>query len=96
MIFALLAIAVLCGGGGVRYGLTNLIVQLSALVILAVHGPSFVAFWKAAPFPLRTLVAASLLLPLLQVVPLPPEFWTSIPGRKAILESYKLIGAEES
>ena len=35
--------------GGVHYGLANLVVQLTALGVLAVHRDSFVAFWRSAP-----------------------------------------------
>jgi O-antigen ligase len=80
------------GGGGQRYGLYNLAVQLTAFGALALHPAAFVAFWTTAPFALRALVAISLLLPLLQAIPLPPEIWTALPGRSLVAQSLEAAG----
>ncbi|WP_242130249.1 O-antigen ligase family protein [Sphingobium sp. Sx8-8] len=89
--FALLAIATVFGGGGVRYGIMNAVVQLSALVILAFKPSQAVNFFRHAPTPLRILVALTLLLPLLQLVPLPPLLWNALPGRAVEAQSLALI-----
>lgn len=85
--------AIALGGGGVRYGLANLVVQLTALAILACFRDSFFDFWSRAPIVLRILVAASLALPLLQLVPLPESFWTALPGRTLAAQARESIGA---
>ncbi|MEO0462963.1 MAG: O-antigen ligase family protein [Pseudomonadota bacterium] len=87
-----LVTAIAFGGGGVRYGLANLVVQLAALTICTIYGGSFFAFWKRAPFSLKALVAASLALPALQAIPLPPDLWSSLPGRSFAVEARGIVG----
>lgn len=91
---AILTIAVVSGGGGVRYGIANLIVQMSALVALGFQRLAFFEFWRSAPLALKALVIASLLLPLAHAIPLPPQIWTGLPGREAVVTSFGLIGAQ--
>ena len=81
-------------GGGARQGLwSDVVVQLAALPLLA---------W--ALFRLRTLqlsgnarravilLCAIIALPLIQLVPLPPKIWASLPGRPEITAAYKAAG----
>ncbi len=89
---ALLTLAVISGGGGVRYGLANLTVQLAALIILGVHRRAFAEFWSTAPFSLRALIGACLLLPIAQLIPLPPGVLAVLPGRQLVLEAHSLAG----
>lgn len=84
-LLVLLAIAVAFGGGGVRYGLANFIVQFSALIIAAFYRDAFFAFWKSAPISLKTLVMLSIALPAIHAVPLPPSIWAALPGREIAL-----------
>lgn len=93
-LIAVLTIALLLGGGGQRYALTNLCVQLAALVLLALHPSSVAGFWKTAPLALRALVALSLLLPLAQVILLPEAMWAALPGRSLVGQS--LEAADQS
>ena len=90
----LIMLAVLLGGGGVAYALNNLLVQLAALTILAFNRESFFRFWVEAPFVLRTLVGASHLLPLIQLVPLPFDTTTALPGRMHLQETMQALGKE--
>ncbi|MCK0098779.1 O-antigen ligase family protein [Qipengyuania sp. S6317L1] len=89
---AILIVAAMFGGGGSRYGLANLAVQLTAIAALALHGRAFVAFWIGAAVPLRILVALSLLLPALFIVPLPQSVWSALPGRELVAQSFELAG----
>ncbi len=89
---ALLTIAVIIGGGGVRYGLANLAVQLAALFVLGFHRGAFVKFWSTTPFGLRALVGACLLLPAIQLIPLPNGILAILPGRHLVLEAHSLAG----
>ena len=91
MISALIIIAFAFGGGGVRYGLANLLVQLSALAILAFHRDAFLTFWKSSPLTLRILTVASLLLPALYLIPLPESMWSSFPGRNLVAQALSII-----
>ncbi|KLI64617.1 O-antigen ligase family protein [Aurantiacibacter marinus] len=85
-------LALFLGGGGLAYGLHNLVIQLCALLILAVHRETALRFIRDAPLALRVLVGASLALPLLQLVPLPPEIWQSLPAREPIVAGLELVG----
>jgi len=89
---ALFLVAFLLGGGGQRYGLANLAVQLAALGAISLQISSANAFLKSAPSSLKLLVAASLILPLVQIVPLPYSVWRSLPARDFIAPSLELIG----
>lgn len=89
---ALLLVAFALGGGGSSFALANLTVQLAAIGVLALRGNAFAAFWRESPLALRVLIAASLLLPLLQIIPLPAVFWTGLPGRDLVVRSLELIG----
>lgn len=89
--FPLLAVAVVFGGGGVRYGLMNSVVQISALAILALEPSRLVDFFRRRPTALRILTALTLLLPLLQLLPFPPLLWNVLPGRELVGQSLALI-----
>lgn len=91
---AFVVLAALFGGGGVAYGLSNLIIQLAALALLALHYPAVRHFVAKAPRTLIALLLATLLLPLLQLAPLPPSIWTAMPGREMVLEALVAAGGE--
>lgn len=88
----LLLVAFTLGGGGSSFALANLTVQLTAIAVLASRRDAFVAFWRESPLALRALIAVSLVLPLLQIIPLPTAFWTSLPGRDLVVRSLELAG----
>lgn len=88
----LLVVAMLFGGGGVGYGLSNAVVQLCALLILGLNYEGVRGFARHAPWPVLGLVGITLLLPLIQLIPLPPILWTSLPGRDLVVQSYALVG----
>ena len=90
----LLVIAIAIGGGGVRYGIANLVAQLTALALLAAFRESFFQFWKASPIGLRFLVCATLAVPTVQLIPLPEAIWTSLPGRELAFEARAAIGSK--
>lgn len=94
-LIALLAIAVIFGGGGIRHGLTNLIVQLAALAILLFQPGLFRRFLSETPIWLKLLVLLTILLPLVQLIPLPADIWRALPGREMAAETRDLIGAGE-
>jgi exopolysaccharide production protein ExoQ len=89
---ALIIIACLFGGGGVAYGLANLVVQLAALFLLALNGNAVWQLLRRSPSLLAVPIVASLALPLLQLVPLPPSMWTTLPGREQLVESLAAVG----
>lgn len=88
----LLVVAIAFGGGGTRYAMANLVVQLAALVVLAIRREAVFEFWRSAPGGLRILVGLSLLLPAAQLLPLPPSVWMTLPGRDLVAQSFELVG----
>lgn len=88
----LLAVAFMVGGGGVGAGLANLLVQLAALACLAANGPRVWQFISSGPRPLVILLALTIGLPLVQLVPLPPALWQTLPGRELVREAHAVAG----
>lgn len=92
---ALLSLALVLGGGGSRYGLLNLLPQLFALGLMVFFVSEAASRWKARPVALKLLVLATLALPLLQLVPLPPAAWQALPGGELSYAARELAGVEE-
>lgn len=90
---ALLIVAIGFGGGGSKYGGANLIVQLVALIGLSFHRKAFISFWASGPLALKVLIVCTALLPVLQIIPLPPAIWNGFPGRELMVQSLDLVGA---
>ncbi|KPF93962.1 hypothetical protein IP81_00300 [Novosphingobium sp. AAP83] len=88
----MLILAGLFGGGGAGYGLSNLVVQLAALAILAMSYEAVRSFFASAPRAMIALVLAALALPLIQLVPLPAAIWSGLPGRQLVAEAYGFAG----
>lgn len=90
----LIFLAVFLGGGGVAYGLRNLVIQLVALAIMAINAPLVMRFLREAPRLLLLLVGLTLLFPVIQLLPLPPGVWQGLPGRELVSESYAIAGLD--
>lgn len=84
---AVFAVAIALGGSGVGAGMANLVVQLGAILVMALHPRAFTHFFLRRPDWLTALVALSLLLVLVQLVPLPPSLWSAFPGRDLVSAS---------
>jgi O-antigen ligase len=87
----LLLVAFAFGGGGARYGLANLAVQLAALGALAVRPDSVWRFWRESPLMLRIGILAAFAIPLAQIIPLPESIWSAMPGRELVSRSLALV-----
>jgi O-antigen ligase len=94
-------VASLLLGGGTRGGfLSDAILELLAIPALLLVVPSLIdALRRSTHVPRSTswalmLCFAIALLPLLQLVPLPPWIWTKLPGREAILAIFNLVGGQ--
>lgn len=91
-----LFVALLFGGGGSPAPFAELIVQIAALVALGLW------FW---PQPTRTrepldrtlwlCAGALVLIPIIQLVPVPPVVWTNLPGRENVVAAITFIGRED-
>jgi O-antigen ligase len=92
MISMILLVAFAFGGGGSRYGLANLAVQLAALGALAARWDIVKQFWRESPMLLRIAILASFALPVLQIIPLPESVWSALPGRELVSRSLALVG----
>lgn len=83
-------------GGGARGGfLSDALLQFLSLPIL------IAALWRILDTPLSrekrqalAFCAAILAVPAVQLVPLPPAVWTSLPGRETIAAAFELIGRD--
>ena len=85
-------LAMLFGAGGIQEW-SDAVVQLAALPLLAW------ALFKLTPSQLGrggqwaiVLLCAILALPLLQLIPLPPSLWSSLPGRREFASAYEAVG----
>jgi O-Antigen ligase len=80
-------------GGGTTQGLwSDALLQLASLPLLAFALRAF--FLEAPPgsgWP-TALLAACVMLPILQLIPLPPEWWVKLPGREPIGAAYDAVG----
>src|SRR5690606_2666127 len=83
-------------GGGTHSGfLSDAILQLIATPLL------LLALWQLTRSPAATRLrgalafcAAVVLVPVLQLMPLPPALWTRLPGHEVIAEAFTLSGQE--
>ncbi|AQR76044.1 hypothetical protein BXU08_19480 [Sphingomonas sp. LM7] len=90
---AYLMACLLLGGASAAGYMANLTLQLAAILVLYIA-----LFWRRrgpiSPPSRQLLVLAALFvgLFLIQIVPLPPALWTSLPGREPILRGFELLG----
>lgn len=94
---ALVALAMLLGGGGTSNPQNEMILQvLTALLVIPLVasrglqvglGPTHRAAWL--------LAGLVLLLPTLQLIPLPPSVWHALPGRMIEVQSLAVVQADQ-
>lgn len=90
---AFLLLCLVFGGASAAGFWQNMGLQLAAIVLI---------FWslivrRGTPMApagrqLLVLTALMLLVPLIQLVPLPPSIWTALPGRAQVADGFRLIG----
>ncbi|MFC3175179.1 O-antigen ligase family protein [Novosphingobium bradum] len=91
-----LASAMFLGGGGTPSPLTELALQL---LFAAIFGLWLVVAGKVPGVALRPVLGLCgllLVLPLVQLVPLPPVLWHALPGRSLERAALDLVGAAET
>lgn len=98
VVLALAAVlaSLLLGGGGSPAPLPDLILQCLLALLAAgwiILSPDAV---QRTPRAAWVISAAILALPLMQLVPLPPVIWQSLPGREAQQSALELVNAEDS
>jgi O-antigen ligase len=86
---ALLTIAYVFGGSAAEQPGPELLIEFTAIVVLAIT----VGTWRGLAPPLSALliIFAMLALPLLQLVPLPFDIWTSLPGREVAADVVAIV-----
>ena len=95
---ALLALAIFLGGGGTGNPETEIVLQvLSACLIIPMVASSK---WQRGLGPVPGvawfIAGLVLLMPIAQLVPLPPSLWRALPGRAVEIQSLALIQADQS
>jgi O-antigen ligase len=90
----LLLVAILIGGGGAEAPVLNGILEAGGAILLCITAARHFAgrpLPPAAVWPMTFLVGMLLLI-FAQLVPLPPSWWTGLPGREAASSVYALVG----
>ncbi len=90
---ALLAVALLLGGGGSGFPATELVVELTGVIVLT--SELWRLEWASVGRPARwglLLLLLTILLPLIQLIPLPPSVWQNLPGRGFSKDASELLG----
>lgn len=89
----LLCLALVLGGGSLRFPLTRLIVEAAGAAIFLWYAWRG---WRAPVDPwsgaAMLLVLLMMLLPLSQVIPLPPSIWMALPGREDAAQITRAAG----
>ena len=91
----LLSAALLLGGGGSPAPLPELILQLLAASAFATWLFIWPA-WHLVPRSAWLIGALVAIIPLIQLVPLPPSAWQALPGRELQRDALALIGQENT
>ena len=80
-------------GGSAQGIYSNLALQLAGVGILAWAFLTRTSLKDSRPArQLGWLAAAAVAVVLLQLIPLPPELWSQVPGRQFVVEGYRLLG----
>ncbi|HEX4848735.1 MAG TPA: O-antigen ligase family protein [Novosphingobium sp.] len=93
----LLAVSLVLGGGGSPAPLPEIAVQLTAALVAAIWllSGGTASPWQRAPSTAWYLAGLIVLLPALQLIPLPPALWHSLPGRDDKRAALELVGAAQ-
>lgn len=86
-------VLVMISGGSTRANLQSLLVIRPVAVLLCGYALLGLRWAHVRAFPwLFALLAAAWAVPALQLVPLPPEMWQSLPGRELVAQADKVAG----
>ena len=93
--FVLLAFSFAFGGASHSHALRLALVELASLPLLVIATRRLIVagLWRQHQFALG-LLAAVVAIPLIQLIPLPPAVWTSLPGRDQMVLALELAGLD--
>jgi O-antigen ligase len=91
LLLGLLAVLWIAGGASRADVLGQVVVRAAAWSVIIV---SLLAAKNARAYPraIWLILLACIALPLLQLIPLPPELWMSLPGRALLVETARVAG----
>lgn len=94
----LVGASIVLGGGGTVNPQTEMMLQLLTAILMIPLAASTTWQRGMGSIPRTALILAALvlLLPLAQLVPLPPSVWHGLPGRDIERQSLALVGADQS
>ena len=94
VVMAALAVALVLGGGGTTNPGTEMILQplVALLLALPLLHPKLADGLGPIPRPAWVIAALVLVIPVLQLIPLPPAIWHSLPDRAPEIASLSLVG----
>ena len=89
----LLAFSFVLGGASRDHALRLALVELAALPLLVIAGSRLIksGLWREHRFAL-SLLGAVVAIPVIQLIPLPPQVWTGLPGREEMALALELAG----
>lgn len=92
VVMALIAAAMALGGGGTNNPHTEMLLQtlFAGALALQLVAPSWQTGLGRVPGAALLLAALVLILPIAQLIPLPPSLWQHLPGREAEVQSVAL------
>jgi len=88
----------LLGGGGLYFPAQELLLELlfGALVLFCLWSRRGAGLQAPDSRLVYTMAGLVLAIPLLQLIPLPPAIWQSLPGREDALAALRLVGAGDT
>ena len=90
LVAAFVAVALILGGGGTPSAIAEIIVQLAfavAVILWVWWARDSRAEARRIPRSLTLLAGVIVVLPILQLIPLPPSLWQSFPGRDLVADA---------
>lgn len=91
----LIVVSVLFGGASRENVLRLALVELTALPVMVLAGARLIGSggWRTHRFAIG-MMAVALAIPILQIIPLPPVVWQSLPGRDPLVLALDLANVE--
>lgn len=92
----MVALFILGGGRGPHGPMIGALIQLGALIALAVVAAGVLLRGRSIALPpvLTALVLATMALFVIQLVPLPPTWWVALPGREPAVAALRLVDGQ--